>query len=56
MYDVRGFERARSTTIVLPPTDHQFLELRASGVRRITGATVLGAFERSVWCGGGTRC
>ena len=47
MYDVRGAERARSTTIVLPPTDHRFLELRASGVRRITGATVLGAFERS---------
>jgi hypothetical protein len=46
VYDVRGAERARSTTIVLPPTDHRYLELRASGVRRITGATVLGAFER----------
>jgi hypothetical protein len=46
VYDVHGAQSARSTTIVLPPTDHRFLELRATGVRRITGATVLGAFER----------
>ena len=46
VYDVHGAESARSTTIVLPPTDHRFLELRATGVRRITGATVLGEFER----------
>jgi hypothetical protein len=46
VYDVSGAQSARSTTIVLPPTDHRFLELRATGVRRITGATVLGAFER----------
>jgi hypothetical protein len=46
VYDVRGAQSARSTTIVLPPTDYRFLELRATGVGRITGATVLGAFER----------
>jgi hypothetical protein len=46
VYDVHGASRARSTTIVLPPTDYRFLELRASGVRRITGATVLGELER----------
>jgi hypothetical protein len=47
VYDVAGAKRARSTTIVLPPTDQRFLRLRATGVRRITGATVLGEFERS---------
>jgi hypothetical protein len=47
VYDVTGAKRARSTTIVLPPTDQRFLQLRASGVARITGATVLGEFERS---------
>lgn len=46
VYDVHGADRARSTTIVLPPTDYRFLELRASGIRRITGATVLGELER----------
>ena len=46
VYDVRGATSARSTTIVLPPTDYRFLELRATGVRRIAGATVLGALER----------
>ena len=46
VYDVRGAESARSTTIVLPPTDHRYLELRATGVARITSATVLGEFER----------
>ncbi len=46
VYDVAGAERARSTTIVLPPTDQRFLQLRASGVARVTGATVLGEFER----------
>jgi hypothetical protein len=46
VYDVRGAKSARSTTIVLPPTDYRFLELRATGVRRVTGATVLGALER----------
>jgi hypothetical protein len=46
VYDVRGAQSARSTTIVLPPTDFRFLELRATGVRRISGATVLGALER----------
>jgi len=47
VYDVTGAKRARSTTIVLPPTDQRFLQLRATGVRRITNATVLGEFERS---------
>lgn len=46
VFDVRGARRARSTTIVLPPTDVRFLELHATGVRRITGATVLGGLER----------
>jgi hypothetical protein len=46
VYDVEGAEAARSTTIVLPPTDHRYLELRATGVRRISGAVVLGEFER----------
>lgn len=46
VYDVAGAERARSTTIVLPPTDQRFLQLRATGVARITDATVLGEFER----------
>ena len=46
VYDVEGATRARSTTIVLPPVDFRFLELRASGVRRIAGATVLGRLER----------
>ena len=46
VYDVAGAKRARSTTIVLPPTDQRFLQLRATGVMRITGATVLGEFER----------
>jgi hypothetical protein len=46
VYDVAGAARARSTTLVLPPTDVRFLELRASGVRRIAGAAVLGQLER----------
>ena len=46
VYDVEGAARARSTTAVLPPTDYRFLELNATGVRRIVGAAVLGEFER----------
>jgi hypothetical protein len=46
VYDVRGAEAARSTTVVFAPTDFRYLELRATGVRRITGATVLGQYER----------
>ena len=46
VYDVDGATSARSTTVVLPPTDFRFLALRASGVDRITGATVLGRHER----------
>jgi hypothetical protein len=46
VYDVHGATRARSTTIVLPSTDYRYLELRASGVRRVTSATVLGQLER----------
>lgn len=47
VYDVAGAKRARSTTIVLPPTDQRFLQLRATGVARITSATTLGELERS---------
>lgn len=46
VFDVAGATHARSTTVVLPPTDVRFLELRASGVERITGATLLGELER----------
>ena len=47
VFDVRGATSARSTTVVFPPTDFRFLELRATGVSRIEGATVFGPFERS---------
>ena len=40
-------DRRRRRTIVLPPTDQRFLQLRASGVARLTGATVLDGSERS---------
>jgi hypothetical protein len=46
VYDVGGAERARSTTAEFPPTDFRFLEVRATGVSRIEGATVLGQYER----------
>ena len=40
IYAVDGAAPARSTTALLPPTDLRSLELRASGVSRIDGATV----------------
>lgn len=40
IYDVRGARAARSTTAVFPPTDHRYLQLRATGVSAIDGATV----------------
>lgn len=46
VFDVQGATSARSTTVVFPPTDFRFLELRATGVSRIEGATVFGQFER----------
>lgn len=46
VYDVSGATSARSTTIVLPPSDVRYLLLRGQGVGRITGATVLGGEDR----------
>jgi hypothetical protein len=40
IYDVRGAERARSTTAVFPATIYRYLLVRATGVSRISGATV----------------
>jgi hypothetical protein len=34
IYDVKGAAAARSTTVVFPPTDHRYLLLRATGLRR----------------------
>lgn len=46
VFDVEGATRARSTAVVFPPTDFRFLELRATGVARIEGATVFAQYER----------
>lgn len=46
VYDVSGATNARSTTIVLPPTDARYVRVRGEGIGRIRGATVLGEFER----------
>jgi hypothetical protein len=46
IYDVRGAERARSTTAVFPATIFRYLLVRATGVSRITGATVSGTAGR----------
>jgi hypothetical protein len=40
IYAVGGARPARSTTALLPPTDFRYLELRATHVTRITGASV----------------
>jgi hypothetical protein len=40
IYDVRGARSARSTTALFPPSDHRYLQLRATGVSTIAGATV----------------
>ena len=41
IYSVAGARSARSTTALLPPTDFRYLELRATHVTRIDGATVM---------------
>jgi hypothetical protein len=46
IYDVRGAQPARSTTAVFPPSDFHYLLVRATGVSRISGASVSGARER----------
>jgi len=46
IYDVRGAERARSTTAVFPATIFRYLLVRATGVSRVTGATVSGTEGR----------
>jgi hypothetical protein len=46
VFDVQGATSARSTTVVFPPTDFRFLELRATGVSRIVGATVFAQYQR----------
>jgi hypothetical protein len=46
IYDVRGAERARSTTAVFPATIFRYLLVRATGVSRIAGATVSGTAGR----------
>lgn len=40
IYDVGGARPARSTTAVFPPTDFRYLQVRATGVSTIAGATV----------------
>jgi len=47
IYDVRGAERARSTTAVFPATIFRYLLVRATGVSGIAGATVSGSEGRS---------
>ena len=39
IYDVRGATRAVSTAVVFPPSDFRYYRVRATGVRRIQGAT-----------------
>jgi hypothetical protein len=46
IYDIAGAESARSTTAVVPPSDFRYLSLRATGAKRINGATVSGAGDR----------
>jgi hypothetical protein len=45
IYAVGGAAPARSTTALLPPTDFRYLEVRATHVSRIAGATVASAPE-----------
>ena len=40
IYDVEGARPARSTTALLPPIDFRYLDVRATQVSRIAGATV----------------
>jgi uncharacterized protein DUF3999 len=47
IFDLRGAGgRVRSTTVTFSPSDFRYLELRATGVRRILGATVSGKAQR----------
>jgi hypothetical protein len=46
IYAVGGATPARSTTLVLPPTTFRYLEVRATHVTRIDGATVVGTPRR----------
>jgi hypothetical protein len=46
IYDARGARQARSTVAVFPPSDFRYLLVRATGVSRITGASVSGTRER----------
>jgi hypothetical protein len=46
IYDVRGAQPARSTVAAFPPSDFRYLLVRATGVSRITGASVSGAHQR----------
>jgi len=46
IYDARGARPARSTVAVFPPSDFRYLLIRATGVSRITGASVSSARER----------
>lgn len=40
IYDITGAERARSTTVVYPPSDFRYLQLTATGIDEIAGAAV----------------
>lgn len=43
VYDIEGAEgRARSTVVTFPPSDFRYLQLKARGISRISGATVSG--------------
>jgi hypothetical protein len=47
VYDLEGAEgRARSTVVIFPPTDFRYLQLRATGIVRIAGATASGRPQR----------
>jgi hypothetical protein len=40
VYDIAGARRARSTTVVYPPSDFRYLQLMASGIEAVAGAAV----------------
>jgi hypothetical protein len=49
IFDLKGAGgRARSTVVTFAPSDFRYLELRATAVRRILGATVSGRAQRPV--------
>lgn len=50
IFDLAGAGgRVRSTVVTFAPSDFRYLELRATGVRRIVGATVSGKAQRAVF-------